>query len=478
MAGRKEAWKLTRDERSGNFVVRFRHAGKRFMRSTGESNARDAARAAESIYQEVTAGKPKASPAGNARQPDVSREGLDVLAAEWLTAIESSIDRHTYKLFTCYVTAHWIPFFGTLEGMMGSRTEDYWRHRLRSVQVQTVRKELSALRSFLGWCQSHAHVEKAPVVTSPGKRAVGTVRWKRQTVCLTEEQVMGIIARLPGTARSRKHPDQPPYVVRDRFIFGWETGMRPEMVDVLSVPDNYRPGQKVLTLHAQDDKNRMARALPLTERAREALDRACPASGVIFGEHDYRPILRRAAREAGIDPAVAARVTAHCFRHSRITHWAETSGNNLAGVQYLAGHTKASTTEKYIKTSLRAAEAVLGTKASFPKASAPGAPPKRSVEAVPFPTIAPPGGQATATTSTGVGYNWDTARDTDGNAHAPATPNNTNSGYERDTESLGVPREVRVVRKKTESNQAVRGGGLEPPWLLTASTSSYPSAAR
>jgi hypothetical protein len=52
-------------------------------------------------------------------------------------------------------------------------------------------------------------------------------------------------------------------------------------------------------------------------------------------------------------------VTAHCFRHSRITYWAETSGHNLAGVQYVADHTKASTTEKYIKAGLRAAEAVL-----------------------------------------------------------------------------------------------------------------------
>jgi len=156
-------------------------------------------------------------------------------------------------------------------------------------------------------------------------------------------------------------------------------------------------------------------ALPLSDLARAALDRASPSKqGVIFGEHDYREVLRSAALRAGLDPDVAERVTVHCFRHSRITFWAETAGDNLAGVQYLAGHKKSSTTEKYIKTSLRAAEQVLAR----------------------------------------------------------------NSGYERDTASQTQFPTASGPSQKTQSFQGVRGGGLEPPWQLTASTSRLEPARK
>src|SRR5262249_35417821 len=133
------------------------------------------------------------------------------------------------------------------------------------------------------------------VVTSPGKRVVGTVKFRRKPICLTSEQVEKLLRQLPEETRSRKYPDQAPFWVRARFEFSWETGMRPEMVDVLRVPENYRRGATGLTLHAEDDKNRMARILPLSDRARAALDRVCPKKGVIFGSHDYREILRAVA---------------------------------------------------------------------------------------------------------------------------------------------------------------------------------------
>jgi hypothetical protein len=38
------------------------------------------------------------------------------------------------------------------------------------------------------------------------------------------------------------------------------------------------------------------RELPLTDKARAALDSVCPKKGVIFGVHDYRDALRKAAK--------------------------------------------------------------------------------------------------------------------------------------------------------------------------------------
>jgi integrase len=356
MARPTEGWRLVKDRRTGVYFVRFRHDGKRCMRSTGSRSLEQATGEAEVLYAEVASGRVVPERAEGGVRTD---KALDVLAAEWLTAIQATIDPKTYDLYMCYVTAHWIPFFGGLERMLGAGGDGYWRQRLRSVQVVTVRKEVSALRSFLGWCKEQGHVDEVPAIKGPGRRAVGTVKFKRKPVCLTADQVDAILAKLPERTQSRKHPEEPEYFVRARIAFQWETGLRPEMVDQLSVPDNYTPGAKYLTVSAGDDKNRMARVIPLTERARAALDEAAPKQGLIFGKHDYRHMLRKAAREAGLDPRTADRVTVHCFRHSRITFWAETSGDNLTGVQYLAGHTRASTTERYIKTSLRAAEAVL-----------------------------------------------------------------------------------------------------------------------
>ncbi|NIR31160.1 MAG: hypothetical protein GWN84_17985 [Gammaproteobacteria bacterium] len=47
------------------------------------------------------------------------------------------------------------------------------------------------------------------------------------------------------------------------------------------------------------------------------------------------------------------------FRAARITGWLEQSGN-LPGTQYLAGHSRATTTAQYAKPTMRAALDVLG----------------------------------------------------------------------------------------------------------------------
>jgi hypothetical protein len=66
-----------------------------------------------------------------------------------------------------------------------------------------------------------------------------------------------------------------------------------------------------LTIRDEDDKNRLGCAFPLTHvpALRAALDGVCPAEGPIFGAHDYRHILRKAAKAAGIDDLRARRIS-------------------------------------------------------------------------------------------------------------------------------------------------------------------------
>jgi hypothetical protein len=55
---------------------------------------------------------------------------------------------------------------------------------------------------------------------------------------------------------------------------------------------HYRRGQEVLIIENEVDKARFDRELPLGTESRDALDRACPQVGIIFGEHDSFARLR------------------------------------------------------------------------------------------------------------------------------------------------------------------------------------------
>jgi site-specific recombinase XerD len=69
----------------------------------------------------------------------------------------------------------------------------------------------------------------------------------------------------------------------------------------------------------------------------------------------------------------AASISPYDFRHSRLTFLGEHTAN-LPGLQFIAGHKHATTTAKYIRPSVRAAEEVYA-------AILPGKPKRRSKKA-------------------------------------------------------------------------------------------------
>jgi integrase len=125
---------------------------------------------------------------------------------------------------------------------------------------------------------------------------------------------------------------------------------------MLSVPENYVRGSSLLVITEAIDKARFGREVPLTPRAREALDAVAPRAGVIFGRHDYRPQLAKAAAKV-LPPERARTFTAYDLRHARATQWAE--GGNLVGVAYLLGHKQVTTTNRYARPNEAAAKRVL-----------------------------------------------------------------------------------------------------------------------
>lgn len=358
MARPKEGWKLRRKPGERVLHVRFTLGGRRVERSTGETSEERAAAVAERIYLAALSGhveRPK-------RRPALGGRSIREVAAQWLSARDSTLDPRTAETYALYVSAHFAPFFGTLEQVTTSMVEDYIAARLRKVKAGTVRKELSALRSLLEYCCMRRYLVEAPEVPPVPKRAVGTEhpQGRRQRTPLAPEEARAIIDALPEWApKGSLGPDGKlvRWPIRARYLVMYETTLRPETIDRLSVPEHYTLGSRRLRLTPELDKARHGRDVPLSRAAQEALEAVAPRRGLIFGAHRSVEHLERAAR------LVLPRERAETFhpydlRAAAITHLLERTGN-LPGVQHLAGHRHVSTTARYVGSSYRAAEEVL-----------------------------------------------------------------------------------------------------------------------
>lgn len=276
------------------------------------------------------------------------------LLSTWLTT-DNTIDPDTVSTWECYARRY-CEHFPTLADVTEATATGYRGARLAQVQSTTVRKELSTLRRFLRWCKLNNYINRDVPVPGVPAKATGTKHGQRRRVAageLTPGHVAAFLAALPEWSTSRKVEAFP---IRSRFIFAYETGLRPGALDVLSVPEHWQPGSGTLRLTDDADKIRWGRELPLTQAAIVALTAAAPEAGLIFGAHDYREHVAKAAA-ASMPAHLAATFTGAHLRSAITTHELEASGN-LLGVQYLRGHKQATTTAKYARASMRAALAV------------------------------------------------------------------------------------------------------------------------
>jgi site-specific recombinase XerC len=350
-----QGWKIRLPPGRKIWVVYFVHNGRRVDRSTRCEGEREASQAAARIYAEFVQREPP--------KRRIVRRGvalpLSELVEQWLST-DATIDEDTVDTWTVY-GGHWASCWATLVDVTEVTALEYRNARLRVVMASTVRKELSALRRFLRWCKMHGHVGRVVDVAGVPEASTGKRFSKRRRSAapeLTPDQIKAIIARLPAWSASKKVERFP---IQARFIVAYETSLRPGTLDGLSVPEHYHKGADRLTLTDDIDKSRWGRELPLSPKARKALDSVCPAAGLIFGKHDYRERLDEAARMV-LPVAVADRFCGAHFRSASITHTLE-STSNLAGAQYMAGHKQPKTTAGYVKPSFRAAEDAVTSRA-------------------------------------------------------------------------------------------------------------------
>lgn len=364
MGSKPQGWRLV--QRGKFWHVRFRHAGRRHFVSTGATDPRKAEIEAARIYADTVSGR-----RGNAVASKLSTAPLDVAVAKWLATLEGILDDTTLATYQTTYVARWLDRWDRVDQIADeARLADFVRDRLRGVLKKTVRKELSALFGFFGYCVEVGLLPSLPKRPHIRKTVLGvrSGRQRERAPDVSPTEVEKALAALPLWSRSRKGGRHP---VRPRFVFGYETGLRPGALNEIwwedLLPDPAAP--ESLRIRPEVDKARFGRDVPLSPRAREALlelRAALIASGIepagkrpIFGgPHDFRSALRAGAVAAGI-PALAP----YDLRHARATHLVE-AGAPLAAVAWIHGHKQLTTTDRYAKGTERAAGAALAAEAA------------------------------------------------------------------------------------------------------------------
>jgi site-specific recombinase XerD len=351
MGRRAKGWQIKQRAPGYSYTVRFSYAGHEYHRSCGTADSEQAAREAARIYADIVSREPAPKRRRGARD----NRSLEELVGAWLST--APLDQSTKATYEVYAGAHWIPFFDAMHHLTDGMCAEYMRDRLQKVRGTTVRKELTALRAFVRWCRETGALERDVTVPSVPKRAAGVAYEKRRrsaAIAIYQDEVRAILERLPAWSTSRKVA---PFPIRARFEFAYETGLRPDTIDELSVPEHWAPGSAVLRIALDVDKNAWEREVPLSAKAVAVLASVAPERGLIFGHHDYREHIRAAATEV-LGEQRAKRFTGAHLRSACATHLLE-AGASLPGVQFLLGHRRLETTAKYVRPSFRAAEDAL-----------------------------------------------------------------------------------------------------------------------
>ncbi len=324
-----------------------------------EADARFAEYKAELVAKAVAAAMATAKPALTGGDRAIDAE----LAAEWCASWRK--DEATIATYTGTYFNHWHKHFGTLGAML---VEGAWAGYIAARQLrvcgETVYKETCAARVFLLWSKDAGYITAVPDVPVVDKKA-GAPRdpnRKPEAIRLEPEQIAAVLANLPEWSTGRHAPPggtgNGRFCVRAYFEVAWETGLRRQTLWSLASPTHWRKGAKKLVIEDAIDKARFGRSVPVPARARAVLDACAPAEGLIFGQHDRRKYLRKAALAAGLDEYTADHLSNHDFRHSRSQHEAD---NNvpLTAIAHLRGWKNTSMADRYVHASeKRAGEAV------------------------------------------------------------------------------------------------------------------------
>lgn len=277
------------------------------------------------------------------------------LIATWIASVKTQLGRNTDKTYIIY-GKHWLKHIKVLGDVRSAKVGDYMRARLDVVLADTVKLELSALRRFFKWLREQEYIRAVPEFPEMGDKTTGTRyavrRRAKPTEVFTPEQMDQIIEAMPEWSQKKVRGRLFP--IRARFVIARLTGLRPITLDHITGRDLTVSG-----LHVRDenDKNRWGRVVPLTPRARAALESVMPEDPdeLIFGGHEWdRPFEAAVLKVLG--PDMADRMTPYDVKHGFVTEMFD-AGVPETGIQFLTGTVSA--IRQYSHPTRRAGEEAL-----------------------------------------------------------------------------------------------------------------------
>jgi len=218
------------------------------------------------------------------------------MAALWLADIESSIDARTLALYAdTYVATHFAPFFST--NRIGSDGGRRGLHRVRLAPGDPRDREEGTFSP-----------SPTREVGRTGEAYLSEMPENRDTRAACGGPCASLVPQAQPSwcsPRRRWKPSSPSCPSMRRAsgpgsgsLFGRGSGSRgkaacgPQLFDKLSAPENYRVGASALRSRTKQTRAVLVAELPLSVKAREAFDVVCPVTGIIFGSHDFRTLLR------------------------------------------------------------------------------------------------------------------------------------------------------------------------------------------
>ncbi|MGB3847206.1 MAG: tyrosine recombinase [Sphingopyxis sp.] len=214
----------------------------------------------------------------------------------------------------------------------------------QGLAASSAARKLSALRQFYAFLRDEGERADDPA------QALARPATRRPLPRLLTHDDVGRLFAQAGEEAGGETP--PAAAVRMLLLLELLYGSGLRASELVSLPRRAVAGERqYLIIRGKGDKERLA---PLSERARDALDRwlplvvadtpwLFPSGKAHLSRVRLFQMLRHLAARAGIDPAA---VSPHVLRHAFATHLLE-GGADLRALQLMLGHADIATTEIY-----------------------------------------------------------------------------------------------------------------------------------
>jgi integrase/recombinase XerC len=258
----------------------------------------------------------------------------------------------TLARFDGFLTAH-LGAEPELDHLARLETKDFRGflavRRAEGLQPQSIKLELSALKTFYVFLRKRAGIENDAIVAMRGPKVK-----ERLPRPVGEADAAALIetAQITKTSAHKQNWEQ----ARDAALFTLLYGAGLRIAEVLSLRWGAAPLGEALRIKGKGGKTRLVPVLTAGREAVAAYVAACP-----YGAHADDPLFF-SARGNALSPRHAQRTmaalrgvlglpasaTPHALRHAFATHLLS-AGGDLRAIQELLGHTSLAATQRYTK---------------------------------------------------------------------------------------------------------------------------------